>query len=201
MLKLKAILVCLLWALCYPFITIALAEAPPFYLAFGRSLLAGSSLLLLTAGGSEPMIPRDLPSIPEQDIDIAYWAFVIAKECDSTVDIDHYLHTLDTMAAKIRYMVGPRNGDMVRFVMTQMFQFEPGEWNGGQIFSYDLEDPLGEKPGARLLTTYLDIHKGNCVSMPTLFLALMERVDPTILFQWCRRAASPVLSLARSTRR
>jgi regulator of sirC expression with transglutaminase-like and TPR domain len=124
----------------------------------------------------------DLPSIPEQDIDIGYWALVIAKECDSTIDMVRYLHALDSMAARIRYMVGPREGDMVRFVMTQMYQFEPGEWNEGQICSYDLDDPLGEKPGARLLTTYLDTHKGNCVSMPTLFLALIERVDPTIPF-------------------
>jgi len=124
----------------------------------------------------------DLPSIPELEIDIGYWALVIAKECDSTVDIERYLHTLDTMAANIQYMVGPREGDMVRFAMTKMYQFDPGEWNGNRVFSYDLDDPMGEQPGARLLTTYLDTHKGNCVSMPTLFLALMERVDPTVPF-------------------
>ncbi|MCB2231513.1 transglutaminase-like domain-containing protein [bacterium] len=124
----------------------------------------------------------DLPAIPEQETDIGYWALVIARECDSTIDIDHYLRALDSMAARIRYMVGPRDGDMVRFVMTQMYQFEPGEWNGDQVFSYDFDDPLGQESGARLLTTYLDTHKGNCVSMPTLFLALMERVDPTIPF-------------------
>ncbi|MCP4542361.1 MAG: hypothetical protein GY832_35005 [Chloroflexi bacterium] len=124
----------------------------------------------------------ELPSIPEQDIDVGYWALVIAKECDSAVDIDSYLHTLDTMAANIQYMVGPRAGDMVRFAMTKMYQFDHGEWNGNQAFSYDLDDPMGEQPGARLLTTYLDTRKGNCVSMPTLFLALMERVDPEIPF-------------------
>lgn len=59
MLKLKAILVCLLWALCYPFISIALNESPPFYLAFARSMLAGVSLLLLTARQAAPVLPRD----------------------------------------------------------------------------------------------------------------------------------------------
>jgi regulator of sirC expression with transglutaminase-like and TPR domain len=124
----------------------------------------------------------DLATIPEQDIDIGYWALVIAKECDSTVDIDRYLHTLDSMAASIKYMVGPRDGDIVRLAMTKMYQFDPGEWNDNQVFSYDLDDPMGEQPGARLLSTYLDTHNGNCVSMPTLFLALMERVDPEIPF-------------------
>ncbi len=124
----------------------------------------------------------DLPSIPEQDIDIGLWALIIARECVSSVDIDKYLHTLDTMAAQIRYMVGPRDGDMVRFMMAKMYQFDTGTWNGGRVFSYDLDDPMGEKPGARLLTTYLDTRKGNCVSIPTLFLALMERVDSTVPF-------------------
>jgi len=59
MLKLKAILVCLLWALCYPFISMALNESPPFYLAFARSMLAGVSLLLLTARQATPVLPRD----------------------------------------------------------------------------------------------------------------------------------------------
>lgn len=124
----------------------------------------------------------DLPSIREQDIDIGLWALIIARECDSSLEIDEYLYTLDTMAAQIRYMVGPRDGDMVRFLMTKMYQFDPGEWNSGNTFSYDLDDPLGEQPGARLLTAYLDSRKGNCVSMPTLFLALMERVSPEVPF-------------------
>ncbi|MFQ5607193.1 MAG: transglutaminase family protein, partial [Candidatus Zixiibacteriota bacterium] len=86
------------------------------------------------------------------------------------------------MAANIKYMVGPRDGDMVRFMMTKMYQFDTGEWNDSSVFSYDLDDPMGEQPGARLLTKYLDTRKGNCVSMPTLFLALMERVDPDVPF-------------------
>lgn len=123
-----------------------------------------------------------LPSIADVEIDIGYWALRIARECDSTVDIQHYLRMLDTMAAGIRYMVGPRDGDMVRFMMAKMYQFDSGAWNGGQVFRYDLDDPLGEQPGSKLLTTYLDTHRGNCVSMPTLFLALMERVDPSVPF-------------------
>jgi hypothetical protein len=79
-------------------------------------------------------------------------------------------------------MVGPRDGDMVRFMMTKMYQFDPGEWNNGNIFSYDLDDPLGEDPRNKLLSTYMNTRKGNCVSMPTLFLALMERVNPNIPF-------------------
>lgn len=127
-------------------------------------------------------IVADLLAVPEHKVDIGLWALIIAKEYDSTVDVNRYLRSLDSMAAEIRYMVGPRDGDMVRFMMTKMYQFDTGAWNGGHIFNYDLDDPMGEKPGARLLTKYMDTHKGNCVSMPTLFLALMERVDPDVPF-------------------
>ena len=124
----------------------------------------------------------DLPSIPDLEIDIGYWSIIVAHECDSTVEVTRYLSMLDTMAAQIIFMVGPREGDMVRFAMTRTYLYEPGEWNGGHVFSYDLDDPLGDKPDAKLLPTYLDTHRGNCVTMPTLFLALMERVDPAVPF-------------------
>ena len=124
----------------------------------------------------------DLENVPEENIDIGLWALVIAKEYDSSLQIDDYLSTLDSMASQIQLMVGPRDGDMVRFMMTKMFQYDSGEWNNSEPYSYDLADPLGDNPRNKLLSTYLDNKTGNCVSMPTLFLALMERVDPDIPF-------------------
>ena len=124
----------------------------------------------------------DLPAVPENQIDIGLWALVIAKEYDSSVDVVKCLYTLDSMAEIITEMVGPRDLDMVKLVMTKMFLYDTGVWNDGRTFMYDLDDPLGEKPGTQLLTTYLHSHKGNCVSMPTLFIALIERIDPSVPF-------------------
>jgi len=123
-----------------------------------------------------------LPDVPEDQLDIGLWALVIAREYDSTTDIPEYLHTLDTMSVEIRRMIAGRDLDMVKLVMTKMYMFDPGEWNQSHPFEYDLDDPFGAKPANRLLSTYIDTRKGNCVSMPTLFLALMERVDPEVLF-------------------
>ncbi len=58
MLKLKIITVCLLWSLCYPFISIALRESPPLYLAFMRSVLAGMTLFLFSVKTEGSMFPR-----------------------------------------------------------------------------------------------------------------------------------------------
>lgn len=125
----------------------------------------------------------DLSTIPEEKLDIGLWALIIAKTCDSTIAIDRHLATLDSMASAIRYMVGPRDLDMVKFAMTRVYLHDSGEWNQGRTFAYDLDDPLGTKPNTKWLSTYLDTRLGNCVSMPTLFLALMERVDEDVPFQ------------------
>ncbi len=59
MLKIKVITVCLLWALCYPFISIALSESPPLLLAFMRSVLAGVTLLMFSAKSPGSIFPSD----------------------------------------------------------------------------------------------------------------------------------------------
>lgn len=118
----------------------------------------------------------------EENIDIGLWALIIAKEFDKSVDVQKYLNKLDEMAKEIKRMIAGREKDMDKFLATKMFLYESGEWNDYNPFSYDLEDPLGNIIEHQLLSNYIDSRKGNCVSMPTLFLALMERVDPSIPF-------------------
>ena len=51
-----------------------------------------------------------------------------------------------------------------------------GDWNGHRPFQYDLSDPLGHKIANKLLPTYLATRRGNCVSMPVLFIILADRL-------------------------
>jgi regulator of sirC expression with transglutaminase-like and TPR domain len=120
-----------------------------------------------------------IKDVPEENIDIGLWALIIAKEFDHSIDVNKYLAELDMMKVEILKMVGNRENDLVKFLMTRMFIYETGQWND-RPFSYDLNDPLGEHLENQLLSSYIDNRKGNCISMPTLFLALMERVDPEI---------------------
>ncbi len=122
----------------------------------------------------------DIENITEENIDIGLWTLLIDKEIDSTIDVEYYLGRLEEMATEIKRMVASRDGDMVRFVMTKMYQYDSGVWNDFRPYTYDFDDPLGEKLKNKMLSTYIDTRKGNCVTMPTLFLALMERVDPDI---------------------
>lgn len=54
--------------------------------------------------------------------------------------------------------------------------YESGPWNGGRPFAYDLDDPLGRSLPNKLLHNYLTTGRGQCVSMPTLFLILADRL-------------------------
>lgn len=124
----------------------------------------------------------DILNITEDQIDIGHWALIIANECDSTVNINQYLKKLDNMVSEIYRMIAGRDGDMLKFIMTKMFLYDTGQWNNYQPFLYDLDDPMGKENNSQLLSYYIDNKKGNCVSMPTLFISLMERVDPDIQF-------------------
>src|SRR6185295_18483907 len=54
--------------------------------------------------------------------------------------------------------------------------YEVGAWNYGRAFGYDHADPFGRILANRLLFTYLRTRQGNCISMPTLFLIVADRM-------------------------
>lgn len=121
-----------------------------------------------------------LPEKPEGEIDIGLWALIIAKEFDSTVDVAQYSNQLDSFIPEIRRMLANRTSDRDKFAAVRMFLYQAGVWNEQRPFQYDLDDPLGTDLSQQLLSSYLQSRKGNCVSMPTLFYALMQRLDPTL---------------------
>lgn len=124
----------------------------------------------------------NLPNIPENKIEVGFWALTIAKEFDSSVDVQLYNKKLKDMAKEINKMLAARTKDMDKFLAIRTYLYEPGSWNQNKSFSYDLNDPLGSNLQTQLLSSYIDSRKGNCVSIPTLFLSLMGLVDPKVQF-------------------
>jgi len=113
-------------------------------------------------------------------IEINFWALMICKEFDISVNIQVYLSKLDEIAAEINKMLAGREKDMDKFLAVKTYIYESGAWNNNKPFSYDLDDPLGFVLEHQLMSSYIDTRKGNCVSMPTLFISLMEKLDPNI---------------------
>jgi regulator of sirC expression with transglutaminase-like and TPR domain len=146
-------------------------------------------LVLFATGYSQAQTPDrhyhaqtiwQLPGMAEDGIDVGLWALIIAKEFDPTVDVARYSNQLDSFILEIRRMLANRTSDRDKFAAIRMFLYEAGIWNDQRPFQYDLDDPLGTDLSQQLLSSYLQSRKRNCVSMPTLFCALMQRLDPLL---------------------
>ncbi|GAB2505615.1 transglutaminase family protein [Arenimonas alkanexedens] len=83
---------------------------------------------------------------------------------------------IDALVAsvKARIPAGASNLGKINVLLSTLY--EPGPWNGGRPFQYDLDDPLGRDLQNKLLSVYLTTREGNCVSMPILFAILGQRL-------------------------
>ena len=108
--------------------------------------------------------------------DLATAKLMIDKMVDSTVDVAATLKKIDAMVAGIQAMPEYGPSSDAKLNALQRYVYEPGHWNSQQPFRYDLDDPLGREIQHKLLSSYLATKKGNCVSMPLLFIILGQRL-------------------------
>ena len=80
------------------------------------------------------------------------------------------------MVQTVRAMAGPSATPALRLDALRTYIYKPGPWNQNNPFTYDFADPLGHKTPNKLLATYIRTRRGNCVSMPMLFVALAQRL-------------------------
>lgn len=138
--------------------------------AAGETLPAASPATFLQA----------LLQSPQADLDFAEAKLAIDAFVDPSIDSEAATAEIDRMAMVVEKMIATlpeaEATSLERMKALRAFLYEPGWWNDHQPFRYDLEDPLGQKIGAQSLTNYLKTRKGNCISMPMLFLALGESI-------------------------
>lgn len=127
-------------------------------------------------GLQEVELIRKLLAQPADKIDLARFKLTIDKLVSPEVDINKGLTEIDGMVRRIKAMPEFGANATSKAVALQRFIYAPGPWNGYRPFEYDLDDPLGANPRNKLLTTYLETRKGNCVTMPFLFIILGERL-------------------------
>jgi regulator of sirC expression with transglutaminase-like and TPR domain len=110
------------------------------------------------------------------EIDLARAKLTIDKMVSPAINIDKSLKQIDALAVRIRAM--PEFGETAtsRAMALQRYVYKAGAWNGHMRFEYDLDDPLGTNISNKLLPTYLASRKGNCVTMPLLFVILGQRL-------------------------
>lgn len=88
--------------------------------------------------------------------------------------------TIAGMVETARGLVDAGADDMRKLAAVRTLIYRAGPWNQQRPFVYDHTDPYGHDLRNKLLATYLSTRRGNCVSMPILFLILADRLGVNV---------------------
>ena len=83
---------------------------------------------------------------------------------------------LDRLVDGAHQLAGPSASPDARLAALSRLLYVAGPWNDHRPFAYDHDDPLGQRIGNKLLAVYLATRRGNCISMPALFLILADKL-------------------------
>lgn len=102
------------------------------------------------------------------------------KIVDTTFDLESITASINRLAAFADEMAGPGADDARKLAAVRTVIYRAGAWNDQRPFAYDQTDPYGQNLTSKLLSTYLSTRRGNCVSMPILFLILADRLGVNV---------------------
>ncbi len=134
-----------------------------------------------TAISGPAMTITDILALPEEEIDLAVAKLTVDQMIADTIRMDAQVARLNDIASEIKLMLGTRTAGRDKVQAVQVYLFEPGPWNDHTPYTYDLSDPMGTKIGNKLLANFLTTKKGNCVSMPLLFVILCQKVGVNVV--------------------
>jgi regulator of sirC expression with transglutaminase-like and TPR domain len=113
---------------------------------------------------------------PEEAIDFAKAKLTIDKLVDPSIDVSINLKKIDAIVKTIKSLLPANASNQDKMLAVRKYLYEAGAWNNHQPYQYDFDDPKGTKIINKLLPTYLTTKKGNCISMPLLFIILGQRL-------------------------
>lgn len=119
----------------------------------------------------EALFFRHLPNL-----DFAQAKVEADRLIDRSVSIDTQLAQIDQMVATIRTMLPPNATSWDKVETIRRYIYQAGAWNDGRAFSYDHDDPYGLDVRNKLLSDYIQDRRGNCITMPFLFIILGQRL-------------------------
>lgn len=134
---------------------------------------------LLTATTAFADIRTKVEDLFEQDltkVDFAEIMVEVERIINPRIDGSAMLAEIDRMASHIQTAISQTAPEWDKVDAIRQYIYEPGYWNDNRAFAYDLDDPYGLVFENRLLSDYLSDRRGNCVTMPFLFIAIGQRL-------------------------
>lgn len=119
-------------------------------------------------------IVRAMLEQPESQMDLASIKLSIDQMIDPATDTVAVLKQIDDMASQIKASFPLGASNLVKFKTLRDYLYQPPLLSRRRPFVYNLEDD--RNPRAKLLSVYLATHKGNCISMPLLFVILGHKL-------------------------
>jgi regulator of sirC expression with transglutaminase-like and TPR domain len=157
----------------HPFLTLARLLS---MLVLATVLLSTQAQNIPKANDLDLSTLRAILKQPDDQIDFAKAKLTLDRMIDPRIDIKSNLKRLDAITEKIRAMLPPNASSLQKMETLVQYLYKAGPWNDNQPYQYDLNDPFGHNVHNKLLPTYLTTRKGNCVSMPALFVILGKRL-------------------------
>lgn len=118
---------------------------------------------------------REILQRTTDSVDLGTAKVAIDHMIDPTIDVSATLMQLERMLKQVAAMREFGMSASSRLSALKRYLYQPGDWNGHEPFTYDLDDPLGADIQNKLLANYLRSRKGNCVTMPFLLIVLGNR--------------------------
>lgn len=117
---------------------------------------------------------RAILSLPDEKLDYAGAQLALERIIDPSINVAHTLAELDRMAETARNFAGPDAGADAKLAALRKLIYESGPWNGHRPAEYDHENC--RDLSISRVTNYLWTRRGQCVSMPVLFLILADKL-------------------------
>ncbi len=162
------------------------------YVFFGLAALLFNGVVWASVPPSAPIIVKTIPtipstddpseilehlvSVPENDINLLWSILVIDKYINPETDVEKTYRHVEGMGRTVAKMAGDKATDLEKIAAIRTYIYTAGPWNNHQPFSYDFLNPQGRLAVHKTLDYYIGNKKGNCVSMPILFLVLSEQL-------------------------
>jgi regulator of sirC expression with transglutaminase-like and TPR domain len=123
---------------------------------------------------------KEILQLQESEIDLGKVALTVDQMVNPSIDIAESQRQISKLIENIYQRLSSSAGQIQKIEAIRDLIYKPGSWNQMRPFQYDLSDPFGKNIQNKLLSTYLKARKGNCVSMPLLFVILGQRIGANL---------------------
>lgn len=134
-------------------------------------LLSANTVLADIRADVRELFTRDMDTL-----DFARVKIEVDRMIDPSLNVEAQLAQIDQMVATIRTMLPPNATSWDKVETIRRYIYQAGAWNDGRAFSYDHDDPYGLDVRNKLLSDYIQDRRGNCITMPFLFIILGQRL-------------------------